>query len=270
MQVEGERPSRGIRASNVETALFFERPAELFQRVYRLLRPQAAMPEVQVEFHPFAGANARIQLKDGRLTVKMADMIQGAPAPVLEALAFILISKLFGLSPAAEHSRRYRRWLNRKDVRRMLHLVRQSRGRKVLLAPQGEVYDLVQIFERINTRHFRGLLARPELGWSASRSRVRLAHYDPSHNAIMVSRILDQPHVPELVIDYVVFHEMLHLVHPVEHNGSKRRIHTAAFRAAEKEFPRLQEARSALRNLLAELQVTARLPESGCGEEGLR
>ncbi len=251
MQVEGDGPSRGIRASNVETALLFEKPEELFARVFRTIKPRTAMPEIRVEFHAFAGANARIQLKDSRLTVKIADMIQGAPAPVLEALAFILVSKLYRLRPAAEHSHRYRMWLNRKDVRRTLHLVRQTRGRKVLLDPRGEVYDLTAIFERMNERHFRGLLARPELGWSVTRSRVRLGHHDPSHNAIVLSRFLDQPTVPESVVEYVMFHEMLHLVHPVEHTGSRRRIHTAAFRAAEKEFPGLKEAKAALRTLLS-------------------
>jgi hypothetical protein len=169
---------------------------------------------------------------------------------VLEALAFILVSKLFGRRPASEHSRRYRLWLNRKDVRRTLHLVRQTRGRKQLIDPKGVVFELTGIFEAINLRHFGGLLARPELGWSPGRSRVRLGHYDPSHNAIVLSRFLDQPHVPAAIVEYVMFHEMLHLIHPVEHRGSRRRIHTASFRAAEKEFPNLAGVKAQLHGLL--------------------
>ena len=42
---------------------------------------------------------------------------------------------------------------------------------------------------------------------------------------------------------------MLHLQHPVEHNGARRRVHTREFREAEKRFPRLQEAREMLKRL---------------------
>ena len=55
--------------------------------------------------------------------------------------------------------------------------------------------------------------------------------------------------VPELALQYVMFHEMLHLRHPVEHNGMRRRVHTREFRAAEKEFARLKEAKEMLKKL---------------------
>ncbi len=83
--------------------------------------------------------------------------------------------------------------------------------------PQGRLYDLDQMFEELNFRYFFGLMARPRLGWSPNASRTLLGHYDPSHNAIVLSRILDRSgHVPRLAVEYVLFHEMLHLKHPAE------------------------------------------------------
>jgi predicted metal-dependent hydrolase len=76
-----------------------------------------------------------------------------------------------------------------------------------------------------------------------------LGHFDPAHNAIIISRILDRPETPRLALEYVMFHEMLHLRYPVDHNGSRRRVHTREFRLAEKEYPRLKEAKEALRKL---------------------
>jgi hypothetical protein len=92
-------------------------------------------------------------------------------------------------------------------------------------------------------------MARPELGWSRRPSRTILGHYDPSHNAIVLSSVMDRPGVARLVVEYVMFHEMLHLRHPVEHRGVKRCVHTAEFRAAEKEFPQLAEAKLLLKTL---------------------
>jgi predicted metal-dependent hydrolase len=76
-----------------------------------------------------------------------------------------------------------------------------------------------------------------------------LGHFDPSHNAIIISRIFDRDEVPAEALDYVMFHEMLHLRHPVEHNGVARRVHTREFREAEKKFPGFQQARELLKHL---------------------
>ena len=105
------------------------------------------------------------------------------------------------------------------------------------------------IFDELNVRHFGGLMAVPQLGWSRRPSKTLLGHFDPSHNAIILSRILDRPTVPRLAVEYVLYHEMLHLKHPVEHKGTRRCVHTPEFRADEKLFPHLEEAKRLLRHL---------------------
>jgi hypothetical protein len=76
-----------------------------------------------------------------------------------------------------------------------------------------------------------------------------LGHYDASHNAIVLSRILDRPQTPRVAVEYVLFHEMLHLRHPAEHRGARRCVHTREFKHAEKQFERLAEAQAALKRL---------------------
>ena len=166
-----------------------------------------------------------------------------------EALAHILLGKLYRKPIARMYSHRYRLYLNRRDVRRQAQLVRQIRGRKFISGPQGEYYNLDEIFERLNRQYFDGLMGRPQLGWSRGKSRSMLGHFDPSHNAIIISRIFDQKGVPAIALEYVMFHEMLHLQHPVDHTGMRRRVHTKEFREAEKKFPRLKEAKEALKRL---------------------
>ena len=93
------------------------------------------------------------------------------------------------------------------------------------------------------------MMARPELGWSHVRSKTRLGHYDPSHNMIMMSRIFDDVKAPRVALDYVMFHEMLHLRYPVDHSGSRRCVHTPDFKAHEKQFPGYSEARALLKKM---------------------
>ena len=225
------------------------RSVEIYARVFREMRPRTPLPEIRVEFRRYANANAQVQWAEGTLLVRLADTLEGAPDDVLEALAEILLSKLFRRPVPAASNDRYRRYLNRRDVRRNLDLVRQIRGRKRLQHPQGHHYDLEQMFEDLNFRYFFGLMARPLLGWSPNASRTMLGHYDPSHNAIVLSRILDRPETPRLAVEYVLFHEMLHLRFPAEHNGGRRCVHTKAFKEAEKQFEHLREAKALLKHL---------------------
>jgi len=233
----------------LQTGLFFESAMEIYARVFRELKPRTSAPEMQIEFCKFANADSFIRLDNGRLHVRMSDLLEGAPAPVLEALAYILLGKLYRKEVPRLYSHRYKQYLNRRDVRRQAHLIRQLRGRKFISGPRGEYHDLEELFERLNGQYFGGMLGRPQLGWSRQPSRSMLGHFDPSHNAIIISRIFDRPAVPALALEYVMFHEMLHLRYPVDHAGARRRVHTKEFREAEKQFPRLKEAKEILKRL---------------------
>ena len=233
----------------VPSVLQVETPEQIYARVFREIKPRTAVPGIRVEFCPFANVNSFIKLDAGLLEVRMSDMLTGAPASVLEALAYILISKLYRKAAPAVHSYRYRLFLNRRDMRDTMRRIRQLRGRKFVSGPQGEVYNLEEIFEELNLRFFGGLMARPQLGWSRKPSRTLLGHFDPSHNAIIISGIFDRPAVPPLALEYVMFHEMLHLRYPTEHRGARRCVHTREFKTAEKAFPDFAGAKELLKKL---------------------
>ncbi len=202
-----------------------------------------------MDFFAFTSIKNTIRRRDGRLLVRLSDLLEGAPTPVLQAIAHILLAKMYRRPVEREPAARYRRYVSSREITRKAHLVRQMRGRKRLHSAQGHTYDLEVVFENLNTRFFHGLLARPQLTWSRNPSRNSLGHYDPAHNAIVVSRIFDHPRVPQHALDYIVYHEMLHLKHPVKLRGSRRCVHSAEFQAEERLFPQLQEVKRFLKQL---------------------
>ncbi len=221
----------------------------LFQTTYRELRPRAPMPEFRVEFYPFANVNNTIRLREAVVHVRISDLLEGAPEAVIAAIAHILLAKIYRKPIQPLHSTRYRRYVSSHDMSAKAQLVRQMRGRKRIGSPRGQVYDLDQIFEELNQRFFYGLLARPRMTWSRSHSRHSLGHFDPAHNAIVVSRVFDQPRVPPYAVEYIVYHEMLHLKHPVKLRGSRRCVQGQEFQAEEKLFPDLEKAKAFLKIL---------------------
>ena len=224
-------------------------PLQIFEQAYRELLPDAALPGLKVEFFPFTSIKNTIRMREGKLRVRLSDLLEGAPAPVLKAIAHILLAKMYRRPIDREAATRYRKYVSSHHVSRKAHLVRQMRGRKHLDSAQGRTYDLEALFEDLNQRFFHGLMARPQMTWSRDHARNSLGHYDPAHNAIVVSRIFDHPRVPRSAVEYIVYHEMLHLKHPVRLRGSRRCVHSADFQAEEKLFPQLDEVKQFLKHL---------------------
>jgi hypothetical protein len=207
------------------------------------------MPEMHVTFYRFTHINNTIRLREGKIYARLSDLLEGAPQDVLHALAHILLAKLYRKPIEPLLNSRYRRYVSRNEVTEKAHLIRQMRGRKNITTAKGDVYDLDEIFESLNAKFFHGLMGRPALTWSNHHARRLLGHYDPAHNTIMISKVFDRPQVPRYAIEYLMYHEMLHLKHPVKTRGGRRCVHSRAFQAEERQFPELERAMAFLKRL---------------------
>ncbi|HTR26428.1 MAG TPA: hypothetical protein VMI10_20825 [Terriglobales bacterium] len=220
--------------------------SEIFHAAYAELRPRAPAPPMHIRFYPFVSINNTIRLRQSELYVRLSDLLEGAPDPVLHAIAHILLAKLYRKPIDRALNTRYRRYISTHDLAAKARLVRQMRGRKHIHTARGHHYHLEEIFDDLNHRFFHRLMGRPQLTWSREHARNRLGHYDPAHNAIVISRVFDSPRVPRYVLEYVVYHEMLHLKHPVKLRGSRRCVHSREFLEEERLFPALSEAKKFL------------------------
>jgi predicted metal-dependent hydrolase len=222
---------------------------QIFEVAYRDLRPRAPMPGFDIRFRRFVSLNTTIRLREGNLLVRLSDLLEAAPVSVLESIAHILIAKLYRKPIAPFQADRYRRYTSSEAVSRQAEQTRQTRGRKRIHTAVGHYYNLEEVFETINRRFFHGLLGRPVLTWSGHHARRLLGHYDAAHNTIVVSRVFDGPKVPRYAIEYLMYHEMLHLKYPVRVQGGRRCIHSREFQAEERLFPELEEAKAFLKRL---------------------
>lgn len=231
--------------------LQFESVEDIFLRVFREVNPRGGLPEIAIQFYPYAGLKSTIRLEKGRrrIRVRLSDLLQAAPAGVQEAAAGILLAKLYRKQSPETADAIYSGWMNSPQIRQRTREARRLRGRKRIGQPRGKHRDLDVLFADLNRRFFDGSLRKPALGWSRGESRRMLGHYDPAHDAIVISRVFDRPNVPLLLLEYVLYHEMLHVKHPVEMRRRRRCVHTPAFRAEERRFPRCEEVKRLLLDL---------------------
>jgi predicted metal-dependent hydrolase len=127
--------------------------------------------------------------------------------------------------------------------------MRSGRVRPAATSSRGEYFDLGKLFEDLNGKYFQGELRRPLIAWSAKSWRRQFGCYDPGPNQILLNRRMDHPSVPQCAVEYVLFHEMLHVKHPTRRSGCSLVSHSKQFRDEEKRFTEFDRARRALDRL---------------------
>jgi len=207
------------------------------------------MTPISVRFRRFTSLNTTIRLREGQIHVSLSDLLEGAPESVIRAIAHILLAKLYKKPIDATHNLRYKRFASSTAVTRQTELIRGARGNKRFFGPEGRFYHLEEVFDVLNLRFFGGLLGRPQLTWSEGMAKRSLGHYDAAHNTIVVSRVFDRPSSPRYAVEYLLYHEMLHLKHPVRMRGLRRCVHSREFKAEEALFPQLKEAQAFIKRL---------------------
>jgi len=207
------------------------------------------MPVFHVRFRRFTSLNTTIRMRNGGIHASLSDLLEGAPESVTRAIAHILLAKLYRKPIDPAHNLRFKQFANSAAVSRQSELIRHARGSKRYFGPEGRFFHLEEIFDSLNVRFFGGLLGRPELTWSEHNAKRSLGHYDAAHNTIVVSRVFDRPSSPRYAIEYLLYHEMLHLKHPVRARGLRRCIHSREFKAEEARFPQLAEALAFIKRL---------------------
>jgi predicted metal-dependent hydrolase len=222
----------------------------IFTAAHRELRPRTPIPEIKVEFFPFAGLNHTARLNDGRLTVRVSDIFADAPSEVYHSLAVILLAKLYRKKIDTTHQNTYRAFILRTEIQERARAVRHERCRVTpARGSRGRHVDLEELFDRLNDRYFAGTLDKPRLSWSARKSRFVLGRYDATRHTIFVSRLFDAPSIPAYVVEYVMFHEMLHVKHQSRVRDSRIIVHTPEFKVEERSFPHFQEAKLWLKGM---------------------
>lgn len=113
----------------------------------------------------------------------------------------------------------------------------------------GQIHHLDKSFQRVNQVYFQGRMALPHLVWSRRLTHRKFGHYQWDTDTVMVSSTLDQERVPEIVVDFVVYHELLHKKMGAKQGRQNRIAHTREFREAEERFHDVHQARKFLNRI---------------------
>ena len=228
---------------------FFPGGANIFQRMFTRLGCEGRPPRFHVEFYPYTNLVLTIRRREEAVYVRFSDLMRQCSLPVLEGAAALLLSRIYRRRAQKVLTQPYLDYARSQRTRQRVQRMRRTRVSPTAVNPQGRFFDLSQMFDSLNGKFFGGILTRPHLGWSTRSWRRQFGCYDPGPNQILLNRRMDHPDVPQFVVEYVLFHEMLHVKHPTRRSGCSLVSHSREFRAEEKLFPEFDRARRFLDRL---------------------
>lgn len=209
---------------------------ELYREAFQWYDRKRDVPVIHVSFYPYIGINHTIRIREGEIIVRISEICREMPLPCHKGLAYILVGKLLRKKIPAGAREVYSAYVKSTAIRERATVNKRERGRKVVTTSKGAVYDLDEIFSAVNRQYFADNIPKPVLTWSARKTFRILGHHDATHEHVAISRSLDSADVPRYVVEYVVFHEMLHIAHPTKHVNGRRYNHTSAFKRDEQKF----------------------------------
>lgn len=235
-----------------------EKIRKYYQQAFRFYDKGGRVPPISVEFYPYVGINHTIRLRGGQALVRIAECCRHMAPQGQRALAFILVAKLFHKRADTPFQDAYNEAIKAEKILRRAAAFRVAQRRRPISPPKGELYDLKEVFQKVNQKHFGGKVKKPILTWSQRKTYRVLGHHDAAQNTIVISRSLDTRETPRFIVEYVMFHEMLHIVHPTVNINGRRYNHTPAFRADERKFPHYRAAESWIEKNVRRLQRAAK------------
>jgi hypothetical protein len=221
----------------------------LFQRMFTRLGCNGRPPRFRVEFYPYASLVLTIRRRGETMYVRFSDLLHRAPLAVLEGAAALLLSRVYRRKEPKAVVEPYLEYARSHQTRARITRMRRGRVRVAQGGARGQHFDLLSLFDELNAKYFGGALQRPHIGWSARSWRRQFGCYDPGPNQILLNRRMDGPGVPACAVEYVLFHEMLHVKHPTRRSGCSLVSHSREFREEEKRFVGFERARRVLDRL---------------------
>ena len=221
----------------------------ILRRMFTRIGCEGRPPDFRVEFYPYSSLTLTIRRREDAVYVRLSDLLERAPMDVLEGAAALLLSRVYRCRAPQTLVQPYLRYARSDRTRGRIARMRSRRVRPVSTLAQGRHFDLHALFDQLNREYFAGDLARPRIGWSKRNWRRQFGCYDPGPNQIVLNRRMDGPGIPQIVVEYVLFHEMLHVKHPTRRSGCTLVSHSREFRREEQRFAEFATARKYLDRL---------------------
>ena len=191
------------------------------------------LKRLSAEFYPYQSIKQTVKWNAFFINIRISIHFKSAPAEILEIISLLLLAKVYRYKVSPDIRNIYQQYVEQIKSQ----LPAKKPGILKNYNSQGLYFNLRDIFNVLNQMYFTNELQVKNIGWSKKTSFRRLGFYNEERDLLVISKIFDSDKVPEEVIYYLVYHEMLHILLPIKRLNGRRIVHARKFKELEKQYP---------------------------------
>ena len=224
------------------------------ERLFEIISPILSKHGLELKTAMFFGPKefqAYWKRSGDSVDVKISDYLIDAPDNVIEEFSIAVVRSIVNKKPV--YGKAFLDWVRSVEYINSKRKIYLNRSRNLTGTPEGNERNIIDSLDRLLDS---GLLFPNDIdncffSWTNSPNIRKVGFCSPMMRVVGVSSILDDISVPEFVLDYVVYHESLHLAQGYR-PGQK--VHDRAFKENERRFPKHEEAEKYLKNIRANIK----------------
>jgi len=220
------------------------------QQSFMSVGAELGMDQVIARFYPYSELKHTWRYDGLSWEIRVSDYLDSASEEILDSLAWHVLSRASGMKCPDGRDSKYLDFMRSPELWKHSGPRYLDRAKTLSIGHVGNHRDLEEVFNYVNSTYFSGGLKPPTLAWTEESPRKRLGYYFEQLNLLAVNRALDSNQIPRYVLEFVMYHELLH--HADRHGRLRRTVkHTKAFRERERVFSAYREADAWLRKIVA-------------------
>jgi hypothetical protein len=186
-----------------------------------------------------------IPLNSGRIAVRAHTIFLYAPPLIVELLGRYVANPLDRVASRGVD------FFISGELDRVAEPEHRSKPSHSQFKTRGRIFDLGEIYQRFNSEYFDDMLDA-DITWGRGRRQARRTHsilfgsFTPGRaegrGLIRIHPALDQDFVPQEFLEFVVFHEMIHVLIPTRMRDGRRLVHPPEFHDFERKFQHFEFA----------------------------
>lgn len=216
------------------------------ERLFDLIAPVASSAghELRVaEFRKTKEFQASWKKHGAAIDFFLSDYLADAPDDVITDFTKSIMSAVSNKRP--RYNKTYIEWVTSDAFVREKRKIYLKRSKNLTRDPTGRERDLISSLDRLLDAELLDAndISNSFFSWTSHPNIRKVGFCSPMMRVVGISSLLDDVSVPEYVLDYVVYHESLHLARGYRPGA---RAHDTEFRRSEKAYPDYEKAKKYL------------------------
>jgi predicted metal-dependent hydrolase len=218
--------------------------SEALTKAFQTVGKEYGYDSVSAEFMESKEFKIKWKRSCGWAEFMVSDYLRNADQDVIEGIARTIFSRISGRK--MESQKTMEEWLTNDEFSKMNRPTYLRRSRNLTKSAKGKVRDLTESYNRLVEQNIIPQMDDVAFTWTKEPNIRRIGYCSILMKVIAISSIFDTETIPEFVLDYVVYHEMLHMMRGFDPFG---KLHDAEFQKEERKYPLMKESEEWLKRL---------------------